>query len=70
MADIADLAQEHIEREAHLVIAAGRKPVGIRANGVCHNCDATVTTGLLFCDSDCRDDWQLRSRAEGQRPRE
>lgn len=58
MSDIADRAQDHIEREEALVLAAGHKPPGPKADGHCHNCGEPVEH--LFCDSDCRDDYEER----------
>lgn len=68
MADICDLAQEHIELEAPLILAASKKPDGPKPNGVCHNCGESICDGTLFCDTDCRDDWERTQRAIAQRP--
>ncbi len=45
---------EEMQREAALRI---RKPQ-LTACGRCHNCGAAVLSRLLFCDEDCRDDFE------------
>lgn len=65
MADESDLAteREEIARNAALYAVrerAASKPALIHI-GACHNCDAVVDEPLLFCDVDCRDDWQKRN---------
>lgn len=61
MADIADLAQEDMEREAAAVFSA-RKPAGPVPDGHCHYCDEPVLDGMPFCDADCRDAWDNEQR--------
>lgn len=61
MSDIADRAQDHIEREEPLMLAAGKRPPGPTPNGFCHNCGEPVAN--LFCDNDCRDDFEARTAA-------
>ena len=34
--------------------------------GSCYNCEAPIEHGS-FCDTDCRDDYQLRKKQENQR---
>lgn len=62
MPDIADNAQDHIERETAGLLAA-RKPAGPKADGRCHNCNSLVPPGLRWCDADCREDWERDQRA-------
>lgn len=60
MSDEADRADEAIE----VMLAAARlrrKPV-LPSVGHCHNCDEPVRAGDLFCDADCRDDYERRTR--------
>ena len=62
MPDIADKAEEHIEREEAAIIAAiraqasqdARSMVGI---GECLWCGEKIDS-RRFCDADCRDAWQ------------
>lgn len=67
MPDIIDRAQDHIEREAPHILANAKRPVGHRANGRCHNCGEPVPVGL-YCDDDCRADFEHRQRCKGQTP--
>lgn len=67
MADLADLAQEHIEKHSPLALAV-RKVVPPPAEGRCLNCDAELEPGQRFCDADCLHDWehaQERARVNG-----
>lgn len=64
MADITDLATDReLAATARALEAARRpQPAAIQPTGHCHNC-GEVIEGALFCDVDCRDDWQLRQKA-------
>lgn len=64
MADFADLAAEREQLDTARAIAAARcsAPDRPRPCGTGHNCGEAIE-GAAFCDSDCRDDWQLRRRA-------
>lgn len=57
MADLADKANDHIERERQNMLAQ-RKPSAPVASGVCLYCQCQVPRGLRWCDSNCRDDWE------------
>ena len=64
MPDDADRAQEVEERQRAIALAKRRSTLPIC--GYCHNCGTTLgTTGLLFCDEDCRDDYEKRGRLCG-----
>lgn len=58
MADLADRAQQHHDREEALLRAQNRKSV-LMPCGRCHNCREPITLPL-FCDTDCRDDYEYR----------
>ena len=59
--DEADMTQERMEKEMALRLTV-RKPV-ITGTGQCHNCDEELAgVTVLFCDADCRDDWQKRQK--------
>lgn len=61
MSDIIDLANERAEQFlAHSLsnAAVGHK---MKPCGLCFNCEHPLPPDQLFCDSDCRDDWQLRN---------
>lgn len=62
MADEADLAQDQIEASLASAIRKVRQP-RMRANGHCHNCEALLPPGLLFCDSACREDHEREEAA-------
>jgi len=66
MADIADRAADHIERESAGLLAK-RKPVGPAACGACHFCGEEVRGEARFCDADCRDGYEREQRAVTQR---
>lgn len=70
MADIVDLAQEDMEREAPAILAASKKPSGPKPCGACHFCQEAVLPDMPFCDAGCRDDWEREQRALAQRPRD
>ena len=64
MPDDADRASEYEERMRAAALRV-RKPEP-KPCGYCHNCGTTLgTTGLLFCDEDCRDDYEKRGRLCG-----
>jgi hypothetical protein len=53
-------ALEEAERDA--CVAAARNQPAMPAVGHCYNCNEPLPTGRLFCDTDCRDDFQKRTR--------
>lgn len=63
MADIADLASDREEMDRARALAAARRavPQWPAACGTCHNCGEPIEAAA-FCDVDCRDDWQRRTR--------
>lgn len=61
--DIYDQAtlKEEQEREVLLAMMRSCAP-SILPKGRCYNCDSALTDlHRLFCDADCRDDWQARN---------
>jgi hypothetical protein len=61
MTDEADRAQEVEERQRAAALTKRRPTLPIC--GYCHNCGTSLgTTSLLFCDEDCRDDYEHRKR--------
>lgn len=64
MADIADLAQDHMERENEGYLARALKTSGPIATGWCHWCDERVAYGLRWCKgADCRDQYDKEQKA-------
>lgn len=60
MADEADIAQTQIDQHlAHCI--ANRKKV-ITSIGACWYCNTALGPGFLFCNHECRDDFQEEER--------
>ncbi|HFW4798944.1 TPA: hypothetical protein ACIBS5_004429 [Salmonella enterica subsp. diarizonae serovar 60-67:z35:-] len=68
MADEADIASE-IERIRTEAAISGRERHTLPVTGHCYNCDEHISAGL-FCDADCRDDYEKRERFSAMRPRD
>jgi hypothetical protein len=65
--DISDQATriEEAAREAALSNAAlAAKRSALIPTGACLNCDNEVPEAKLFCDADCRDDFEHRQAAK------
>jgi hypothetical protein len=62
MSDIVDMAQpaEALHLQRALAAARTQSP-SLLACHRCHNCEASLPAGALFCDADCRDDYQHRT---------
>lgn len=58
--DDADRAAENDEMLTAAALTF-RKPV-LFANGICYNCGES--SAGVFCDSDCREDWERQKSAE------
>lgn len=60
--DVADMASEHEQRWlAHQIAAARQSSKALHQTGRCHNCDDELTGAKLFCDQDCRQDYERRT---------
>ncbi|HFW3588237.1 TPA: hypothetical protein ACIBIV_002097 [Salmonella enterica subsp. enterica serovar Birkenhead] len=68
MADEADIAGE-IERIRTEAAISGRERHTLPVTGHCYNCDERISAGL-FCDADCREDYEKRERFSAMRPRD
>jgi hypothetical protein len=68
MSHIVDLAQSAEALHLQRALAAVRTshPPLISCHR-CHNCDASLPAGVLFCDTDCRDDYQRRMHLQAGR---
>jgi hypothetical protein len=66
-ADPLDVASrlEAAEREA--CVAAARNRPSMPAVCACYNCGEPLRPGLLFCDADCRDDYEKRQKKDAPR---
>lgn len=62
MTDIFDQATEQEEMARELSIALARnRPPPLKPKGKCYNCGDALAASHLFCNVDCRDDWQARN---------
>lgn len=57
--DFADIAaeREQLDRDLALKEQANREPA-MRPKRSCYYCAASLASGVLFCDSGCRDDYE------------
>ena len=62
MSDVADMSDKNVETFIASAIAHARGGVRMRCTGACRFCDEPVAPDTLFCDRDCRDDFE-RERA-------
>lgn len=60
--DDADRAQNDIEMV--LAVALSSPWAMLKAKGICYNCENKTSPDLLFCDRDCRDDFEKRKAAQ------
>ena len=64
--DIADIASDRELLDTANAIKAARQaaPAGPKPCGSCHNCLEPVAEGRVFCDADCREDYEFRKKQE------
>lgn len=55
-------AEENVRRAIEAEIAAISKRPKLQATGTCYNCLENVDEERLFCDVDCKDDWEYRNK--------
>ncbi|RAM61404.1 hypothetical protein RB24_25575 [Herbaspirillum rubrisubalbicans] len=58
MSDHADNADSRIYRTIAAGLAAARRAPTLQPDCHCHFCDEIVAIGQLFCNHDCRDDFE------------
>ena len=63
MSDHADNADSRIYRTIDAGLAAARRVPELQPDCRCHFCDEVVAAERLFCDVDCRDDYQREQAA-------
>lgn len=63
MSDDADRAQWRIEKDLQVAMEHARSMPGMRGHGECHFCAEPVAPGALFCNRDCRDDFEREAAA-------
>lgn len=64
MSDHADVSDQHIETFLATAIAKARRQTRLESDGRCAFCDEPVDIGKVFCDRDCRDDYEKERRLE------
>lgn len=63
-----DLEQQTIDLHFQQAMHQTKKmAVTLQPTGECYNCDEPIDSDKLFCDADCRDDYEKRKKAESQR---
>lgn len=63
MSDDADRADLRISAAVQSALNQVRRAPGLHSDGRCHYCDEPVPDGLLFCNTDCRDDYEKHQAA-------
>ena len=63
MSDHADIADEKIYRAIAVGLDASRRSPELAPDCRCHFCEEAVPVGSLFCDVDCRDDFEREQAA-------
>lgn len=66
MTDEVDIASE-VERLRTEAVLSYREHHILPETGHCYNCGECIHAGL-FCDADCRDDYEKRERARHMKP--
>lgn len=67
MADDVDRATELQETQLKIALGKQSKKKRLNAVGRCFNCNEVVGQDALFCDSDCREDYEKRQQMKGVR---
>ena len=63
MSDIADRADWRIAHEMTTALAKVRRTPLLQADHHCHFCQEPIASALLFCNVDCRDDYEREQAA-------
>jgi len=63
MSDVADRADWRIAQDIKAAMAHARRMPQLEADGRCHYCDEYVAHDALFCNTDCRDDYEKEQEA-------
>ncbi|AMP04706.1 hypothetical protein [Collimonas pratensis] len=63
MSDIADGAIWRVEKDVQNAMAHARKQPMLESDGRCHFCDEAIANALLFCNVDCRNDYDKEQAA-------
>ncbi len=60
--DVSDQATQREEQLLEAALSDQAYKTRLTADGTCKNCGEAVVAGM-FCDADCRDDFERRERA-------
>ena len=61
MADEIDIANDRAQQDLDLSLACARRhEPALAPTGFCYNCHALLDDETIFCDGDCRDDYDHR----------
>lgn len=63
MSDIADRADWRIEKDVQNARVHVSRQAVLENDGRCHFCDELIAHALLFCNVDCRDDYDKEKAA-------
>lgn len=62
MADEVDRGNDQAEQTLQHLVAQARRVRALMPVGRCYNCEEHVEINRLFCDLDCREDYDRRQR--------
>lgn len=60
--DDADRAEGRIQASIIAGIDAARRASRLIPVGACYNCETIIGGGKIFCDSECREDFEVRRK--------
>jgi hypothetical protein len=62
MSDDADLTQERLEKEEAFRRKYRQEEAPIKGTGFCLNCGEAIRKDWRWCNAECRDDYEYRSK--------
>lgn len=63
MSDHADVSDKLIEMVVRIGLNSVRSQPALVADGRCYFCDEKIVSHILFCNVDCRDDYEKEQNA-------
>jgi len=64
VSDEVDLAAEYMDRVLQTALDAHTRANRMKPVGACYYCEAELKSGMLFCDADCRDEYERMIAAQ------
>jgi len=58
LTDQCDIADLEIQRSLDRALETVKNSKRMESTGLCHDCGNSVDGGLLFCDKECRDEYE------------